>query len=180
MYMYIMDKQFTDNKIVLKIGYTYSLFKRNKSLCDDFKCELYLIGIKEINAEEDEQRFHDFMRQMKKEYVYEHTKTTTNKKTKETKEVKKFELYILCDDVINEFYNYKVELHNTLLIEQEKTKQIETQEKTKQDQEKTKQIEVQEKTKQIGFEIELKKIELEMKKLEMKKLEMKKLEMKKK
>jgi hypothetical protein len=198
MYMYIMDKQFTDDKMVLKVGYTYSLYKRNKSLCDDFKCELYLIGIKEINAEEDEQKFHDFMRQMKKEYIYPHTKTIINKKTNETKEVKKFELYILCDEVINEFYNYKVELHNTLLIEQEKTKQIEAQEKTKQEQEKTKQIEVevqektkqeqektkqievqektkqieielQEKTKQIEFEIELKKLDLEMKKLEMKK-----------
>lgn len=179
MYMYIMDKQFTDNKI----GYTCNLYKINKSLCNDFKRELYLIGIKEINAEEDEQKFHDFMRQMKKEYIYPHTKTIINKKTNETKEVKKFELYILCDEVINEFYNYKVELHNTLLIEQEKTKQIEVQEKTKQKQEntkqieiqeKTKQIEVQEKTKQIGFEIELKKLDLEMKKLEMKKLEMKK------
>jgi len=198
MYMYIMDKQFTDNKMVLKVGYTYSLYKRNKSLCDDFKCELYLIGIKEINAEEDEKKFHEFMKQMKKEYIYPYKKTTKNKKTNQTNEVNKFELYILCDEVINEFYNYKVELHNTLLIEQEKTKQIEAQEKTKQEQEKTKQIEIevqektkqeqektkqieiqektkqievelQEKTKQIEFEIELKKLDLEMKKLEMKK-----------
>jgi hypothetical protein len=175
-----MDKQFTDDKMVLKVGYTYSLYKRNKSLCDDFKCELYLIGIKEINAEEDEKKFHEFMKQMKKEYIYPYKKTTKNKKTNQTNEVNKFELYILCDEVINEFYNYKVELHNTLLIEQEKTKQIEAQEKTKQEQEKTKQIEVQEKTKQIEielqektkqieFEIELKKLDLEMKKLEMKK-----------
>lgn len=154
MYMYIMDKQFTDNKIVAKVGYTYSLYKRNKSLCDDFKCELYLIGIKEINAEKDEQKFHDFMRQMKKEYIYPHTKTIINKKTNETKEVKKFELYILCDEIINEFNNYKVELHNTLLIEQEKTKQ---------EQEKTKQIEIQEKTKQMQIELEMKKIELQLK-----------------
>jgi hypothetical protein len=78
MYMYIMDKQFTDDKMVLKVGYTYSLYKRNKSLCDDFKCELYLIGIKEINAEEDEQKFHEFMKQMKKEYIYPYKKTTKN------------------------------------------------------------------------------------------------------
>jgi hypothetical protein len=105
MYMYIMDRQFDDDKIVVKIGYTYMLYKRNKSLCDDFKCELYLIGVKEVNSEGDEKHFHEFMKQMKKECIYPHKKTVKNNKTNEVTEVNKFELYILCDEVINEFNN---------------------------------------------------------------------------
>jgi hypothetical protein len=41
--------------------------------------------------------------------------------------------------VINEFNNYNVQLHNNLLIEQEKTKQIEAQEKKRQNMNKKKQ-----------------------------------------
>ena len=77
-------------------------------------------------------------------------------------------LLIIKNQKIN---NYKIELHSKLLIEQEKTKQIELEEKTKQIEliEKTKQIELEEKTKQIALEIELIKLDLEMKKLDMKK-----------
>jgi hypothetical protein len=156
MYMYIMDRNFDNNEIIIKIGYTYHLYKRNKSLCNDFNCELYLIGIKEINSE-DEIKFHEYMKQMKKEYIFDYQKTINKKK------INKYELYLLHDEVINEFNNYNVQLHNNLLIEQEKTKQIEAQEKTKQDQEKTKQIEVQEKTKQMEIELEIKKLELQIK-----------------
>lgn len=154
MYMYIMDKKFDNDEIIIKIGYTYHLYKRNKSLCNDFNCELYLIGIKEINSEEDEIKFHEYMKQMKKHYIYDYQKITNKKK------VNKYELYILHDEVINEFNNYNVQLHNNLLIEQEKTKQIEAQEKTKQEQEKTKQMEIQEKTKQMEIELEMKKLKL--------------------
>jgi hypothetical protein len=191
MYMFIMDRIFENNKMIVKIGYTYNLPNRNKSLCSDFDCELYLIGLKEINAEEDEIKFHNLMKQMKKGYLYPYSKQKKNKKndiSDNNISIEKYELYILHDEVIKEFNNYNVELHNKLLLEkektrqleiqsevikeQEKTKQIEEQEKTKQieEKEKTKQIEEQEKTKQLKIQVKIEKektrqLELEIKKL---------------
>ena len=89
---------------------------------------------------------------------------------------KKLELYKFDEEVINEFNNFKIiliEQEKTKQIEyQEKTKQIEYQEKTKQEQEKTKQEEEktkqeeektkqeQEKTKQLKLELQLLKLKI--------------------
>ena len=133
MYMYIMTELYNDLAII-KIGYTFNIINRYKSLCNDYKCDFILIGIKNINSESDEIMFHNYMKTLTNKYNIKY-----NSKSNQTK----IELYKLDEEVINEFNNFKV-----VLIEQEKTKQIEYQEKTKQEQEKTKQIEYQEKTKQ--------------------------------
>jgi hypothetical protein len=139
MYMYIMTELYNDLAII-KIGYTFNIINRYKSLCNDYKCNFILIGIKNINSESDEIMFHNYMKTLTNKYNIKY-----NSKLNKTK----LELYKLDEEVINEFNNFKV-----VLIEQEKTKQIEYQEKTKQEleQEKTKQIEYQEKTKQIEYQ----------------------------
>ena len=135
MYMYIMTK-LHDNLVIFKIGYTANIIDRYKSLCNHFKCDFILIGIKNVNAQSDEIIFHNYMNTLPIKY---------NIKNYNKLNQKKLELYKCHEEVINEFNNFKI-----VLIEQEKTKQIEYQEKTKQIeyQEKTKQIEYQEKTKQ--------------------------------
>jgi hypothetical protein len=129
---------------IIKIGYTFNIINRYKSLCNDYKCNFILIGIKNINSESDEIMFHNYMKTLTNKYNIKY-----NSKSNKTK----LELYKLDEEVINEFNNFKV-----VLIEQEKTKQIEYQEKTKQIeyQEKTKQ-EI-EKTKQLKLELEILKL----------------------
>jgi hypothetical protein len=133
MYMYIMTELF-DNLVILKIGYTHNIIDRYKSLCNDYKCDFILIGIKNVNAQSDEIMFHNYMNTLLIKYKIKNYNKLNQKK---------IELYKCDKEVINEFNNFKI-----VLIEQEKTKQIEFQEKTKQEQEKTKQIEYQETTKQ--------------------------------
>ena len=165
MYMYIMDREFDNNKMVVKIGYTYHLVKRTKQLCTEFNCPIFLIGIKEINAESDEQQFHNYMMQMKKELNVPYKKK--NKKT--NNETDKFELYLLCDEVIKEFNNYDIQLYNKLYLEKEKTKQLEIQAEVDKEKEKTKQLEIQEKekTKQLEIQTEVDKDKEKTKQLEL-------------
>ena len=171
MYMYIMTELYNDLAII-KIGYTFNIINRYKSLCNDYKCDFILIGIKYINSESDEIMFHNYMKTLTNKYNIKY-----NSKSNQTK----LELYKLDEEVINEFNNFKI-----VLLEQEKTKQIEyqektkqeiektkqdqektkqEQEKTKQEQEQTKQIEYQEKTKQEIEKTKQLKLELEILKL---------------
>ena len=82
---------------------------------------------------------------------------------------KAFELYKLHPILIKELYFYIKYLesinNNNLLIIQEKTKQIEYIEKTKQEEEKTKQEEEKtkqnkEKTKQLKLQLQILKLEI--------------------
>jgi hypothetical protein len=157
MYMYIMT-ELHDNLVIFKIGYTSNIIDRYKSLCNDYKCDFILIGIKNVNAQSDEIMFHNYMNTLPIKY---------NIKNYNKSNQKKLELYKCHEEVINEFNNFKI-----VLIEQEKTKQIEyqektkqEQEKTKQEQEKTKQIEYQEKTKQEKEKTKQLKLELQLLKL---------------
>ena len=88
MYMYIMDREFENKKMVAKIGYTYHLVRRNRQLCTDFECPIHLIGIKEINAESDEQEFYKYI--MKKDYHVLYKK----KNKKINKEIGSLEKYL--------------------------------------------------------------------------------------
>jgi len=141
--MYLMDLKTPEKYILCKIGYTYTLDNREKSICNDFGCNLYPVGFMEINSEADEKRFHKLI-----ENKYPHLPYVINKKRKKTDTVhQKFEIYKLDKVLFDEFFTYNINLNNNIvLIEQEKTKQ--EQELTKQEQEKTKQIVEQEKTKQ--------------------------------
>ena len=166
MYMYIMT-ELHDNLVIFKIGYTANIIDRYKSLCNHFKCDFILIGIKNVNAQSDEIMFHNYMDTLPIKY---------NIKNYNKFNQKKFELYKCHEEVINEFNNFKI-----VLLEQEKTKQIEYQEKTKQieyqektkqeeektkqEEEKTKQIEYQEKTKQEKEKTKQLKLELQLLKL---------------
>ena len=118
-----------DNLVIFKIGYTSNIIDRYKSLCNDYKCDFILIGIKNVNAQSDEIMFHNYMNTLPIKY---------NIKNYNKSNQKKLELYKCHEEVINEFNNFKI-----VLIEQEKTKQIEYQEKTKQEKEKTKQLKLE-------------------------------------
>ena len=148
MYMFIMEK----------IGYSNDFDNRKKKLCYDYNCDMFLIGIKLVNSEKDELKFHTFMKNIYPSLIFNYKLKNNNK----------HELYFFDDIVINEFNNYNIELTNKLLIEKEQTKQIEYQTKQIEYQEKTKQLIVEEKTKQLSIELELKKIELKLKKIELK------------
>ena len=164
MYFYIMDLN-TDEKLFLcKIGYSYSIDSRERKLCDDFSCNLFPVGFLEINSESDEKRFHDLIvrKYPNLPYVIEKKKSTKSDEVN-----KKYEIYKLDPVLFEEFFKYNINLStNTVLIEQEKTKQ--EQEKTKQEEEKTKQIVAQEKTKQEQEKTKQMELELEMMKLKLK------------
>jgi hypothetical protein len=163
-YMYIMDVETPNRCILCKIGYTYSLDTREKSICSDFGCNLYPVGFIEVNSEADEKRLHRLILDK-----YPHLPYVIDKKQKKTDSInKKYEIYKLDPVLFQEFFRYNINLNtNIVLLEGEKTKQ--EQEKTKQEQEKTKQMLIdkgiyleveQEKTKQMLIELELIKSKL--------------------
>ena len=58
------------NRIFCKIGYTADIISRIKSLREEYKCELYLIGLKYIRSEQMEKEFHKSIKITKKHLVY--------------------------------------------------------------------------------------------------------------
>jgi hypothetical protein len=154
MYLYLMEK---DKEHILKIGYSDNIHNREPNLKQEYESNTYLLGLYEIPCIEYEKMFHKLphMKELK-------FKMTKKKKTKKKdisgnniyRENKKEEIYILSPRVIFEYFSYGIYVskflnNNSVLIEQEKTKQIE--------------IEAKEKTKQIEIELEIKKIELQLK-----------------
>jgi len=159
MYMYIMTELYGDI-VTLKIGYTFNIIKRYSTLCNEYKSDFILIGIKNVNSEQDELEFHNYMNNLPNKYNIKYNNKSNQKK---------MEIYKFDEEVINEFNNYTI-----VLIEQEKTKQeiektkqIASHEETKQEMEKTKQEmektkqekektkQEKEKTKQLKLEIKL-------------------------
>jgi len=141
MYMYIMTELYGDI-VTLKIGYTFNIIKRYSTLCNEYKSDFILIGIKNVNSEQDELEFHNYMNNLPNKYNIKYNNKSNQKK---------MEIYKFHEEVNN---------YTIVLIEQEKTKQeiektkqIASLEETKQEMEKTKQE--MEKTKQLKLEIKL-------------------------
>jgi hypothetical protein len=181
-YFYIFLTNIKDpenkNRLIIKIGYTTDLEERQKSIEYEYKCKLWLLGYRNINGIYDEIKFQNFLKKYHFEYyipLEKMKKTNSSNICNET--------YYLHPSIMNDFCEYVKNLPNSLEIEQEKTKQIVEQEKTKQEEEKTKQIveqektkqeeektkqiveqektkQEQEKTKQLQLQLELKKLEL--------------------
>jgi len=166
LYIYLTDLKdpFDKNKIIIKIGFTTNLERRQKELKRDYKdCNFYLLGFRKINGIFDENKFHNHI---KNKYNNLYIKLKNEKLNSFTKET-----YFLHPLIMAEAVDYIVNLPNQLEIQQEITKQIEIQEKTKQMElelkEKTKQMELElnEKTKQMELELneKTKQMELELK-----------------
>lgn len=81
------------NRIFCKIGYTSDIISRIKSLRDEYKCELYLVGLKYIKNEQMEKEFHKTIKLTKKHLVYQ---MQINNRDKD-------EIYIFDEFLYNEF-----------------------------------------------------------------------------
>jgi len=106
----------------------------------DYKCNLYPLGFLIINFVLDEHRFHQLIENKYPNLIY-------NMKIKKKD---KYEIYKMDQRIVNEFFNYHLNLNNTDFLIQ--------QEHTKQEEERTKQEECKFKIKQL--EIFLKMLEL--------------------
>ncbi len=162
LYVFLMD---TSNNIPLcKIGYTYFVNNREKSLTSKLKLDLKLLCIMPVNGEYEEIKLHNYLK-IKCPYCIMDYKYPNKTKAEE--------IYRIHPNLFHELYHYvkTLEKNNTnrLLLVQEKTKQVELTEKektkqeqykTKQEQEKTKQVELVEKTKQIELVEKTKQLEL--------------------
>jgi hypothetical protein len=112
-----MDLKTSDKLVLCKIGYTYSMDKREKSICADFGCNLYPVGFLEINCEDDEKRFHRLLEDKYPQLPY----VIDKKQKKSEKTSKKYEIYRLDPVLFEEFFKYNINLNtNTVLLEQEK------------------------------------------------------------
>jgi hypothetical protein len=188
LYLYLMDiynKKY-NNVPIIKFGYTYNMVERYKTLKIEFKTEIKLLGVKNINGEFEEKQFHNYLKNKYPLLIMNYIKPN-NKKSNE--------LYYFHPSLIQEFICYKfINLINydQLHIEEEKTKQIEItektkqeiekektkqeeektkqeKEKTKQEEEKTKQEIEKEKTKQLELIFKTKQLELKIEKIKLKK-----------
>jgi hypothetical protein len=57
----INDPQ-SKNRIICKIGYTYDLIERIKSLQNEYKSKFYLLNLKIIDSMQDEKKFHTYLK----------------------------------------------------------------------------------------------------------------------
>jgi hypothetical protein len=64
MYFFVITLDDPDNKnrILCKIGYSYDLIERFKSLRYEYKCKFYLLGVKLVRYEQDEKDFHPLLK----------------------------------------------------------------------------------------------------------------------
>jgi len=172
-YFYIFLTNIKDpenkNRLIIKIGFTTDLEERQKTLESYYKCKLWLLGYRNINGIYNETKFQNYL----KKYYFQYY-IPLKKMKKNNSKIKCNETYYLNSSLMSSFNQYVKNLPNAIELEQEKTKQIVEQEKTKQEEEKTKQEEEktkqiveqektkqdEEKTKQLQLQIELKKLEL--------------------
>lgn len=83
MYMYATSiKNLHDKRIILKIGYSAKLYKREETHkgISGFNCDLKLIGVRHVNCEQDERDFHDYMNKNYDDLVYKLSIDGTNKR----------------------------------------------------------------------------------------------------
>jgi prophage antirepressor-like protein len=152
---YLANVEEKDGYIIKKYGQTtYNLYERLKSHQKQYGDNFHFTNVIECdNIQELEKRI-----QTHKLLKDRHVKSY---KGKLTKELIKLDDKFTEKDLLKIIYEIKDTLNNNnvLKLEQERTKQIEEQERTKQEQEKTKQKEL---------EFEIKKMEFEMMKLQYK------------
>jgi len=160
MYLYLMEnkkEKKLSKRYHLKIGFSDNVHNREPNLKQEYDSNTYLLGLYEIPCIEYEKIFHKLphMKELKFNMVQrKKTKKKDSSGNNIFRENKKEEIYILSPRVIFEYFSYGLYIsrflnNNDVLIEQEKTKQME----------------IQEKTKQMEIELEIKKIELQLKML---------------
>lgn len=181
----IFEKRFGHLRLILlKIGYTYHLLDRITALKKKFKCNVYLIELKQINSEHDETEFHKMLKENYPE-LFEtlYIEPIMDKKLKLSNvedKVLSDETYIFNMKILEEFLNYNITVKDELSIEKEKTLQLDKKielEKIKGDNDiklKDKDIELEKlkgdnELKLKDKDIELIKLQIELRKLELNK-----------
>ena len=81
------------NRIFVKIGYTFDIINRIKQLRTEYNCEVYLIGIKYVNSEQVEKKFHSGIKTTTKDLAY----------TFKIDGKKKDEVYLFSESLYEEF-----------------------------------------------------------------------------
>jgi hypothetical protein len=92
-----LDDPENKNRIICKIGYTYDLITRIKSLQNEYKSKFYLLNIKIIDSEQDEKNYHKYIKTKFPYLSIEYKIGNINKD----------ELYIFDISLYNDFYSYK-------------------------------------------------------------------------
>ena len=158
-YLFLLDL-YHNNIPICKIGYTSDILHRTIKLKSYTNKNMLLLAIMPTKGEFQEKELHKYLKNKCSYCIMDYKYPNGTNAT---------ELYKVHPILLNELYNYMKNLdkinNNNILILQEKTKQIEYVEKTKQEQEKTKQIECiektkqeQEKTKQLELQLKILKI----------------------
>jgi hypothetical protein len=128
----IFEKRFGHLRIILiKIGYTYHLLDRIQALKKKFKCNVYLIGLKQVNSEHDETIFHKILKENYPELfetlyiepIMDKKLGLNNVKDK----VLSDETYVYNFKLLEEFFNHNIIVKDELAIENEKTLQLDKQ-----------------------------------------------------
>lgn len=102
LYLVIIPLKNERGDIVIKFGYSYNIHKRLKSLAKEYKCKVYFIKAKFIDAESDEDEFHDLLKKMYPELIESYAIKSTGKIDKN-----KVELYKLSPILLKEFETFK-------------------------------------------------------------------------
>jgi len=96
------------NRIFCKIGYTADIIERIKSLKDEYKCEIYLVGLKYIRSEQQEKEFHKAIKISKNHLVY---RMQINNRDKD-------EVYIF-DELLYKEFNAVIETNKNIQVEED-------------------------------------------------------------
>ncbi len=162
------EKRFGHTRLILiKIGYTYHLMDRISALTKKFNCNVYLIGLKQINSEHDETMFHKMLKEnypelFEKLYI-ESDMSTQLKLTNVKDKILSDETYIYNNKLLEEFYNNHIIVKDELGIEKEKTLQLDKQIELKKLELKLKEIELETIKFKGENELKLKETELKLK-----------------
>jgi hypothetical protein len=109
--------------IVIKFGYTYKIIRRLQELKDEFDCEVYIIGIKRVKAQEDEKDFHSNLKKLypkliENVVIKKHNKVECYKFT-----YKLWSEFLELNENINDINKLKLEIElETIKLERDKIK----------------------------------------------------------
>jgi hypothetical protein len=125
LYAFILTLSMEHEDMIVKFGYTQNIANRYATLKSEYNSGIYLVGVKQISGEDDEQVFHKLLKEKYNQLIEPHI---INKK-------KKVELYKLNPVLMKEFEEYnpiEEQLVEPKKIDEEEEELIEYMEKQKE------------------------------------------------
>jgi hypothetical protein len=92
-----IDDPIKQNRILCKVGYSADFVERMKSLVSEYKCKIYLMGLKTVKKEQDEKLFHSLLKKKFCELVVD---VKINNHDKD-------EIYVFDERLYSEFLKYE-------------------------------------------------------------------------